>query len=777
MPTVDEIRDSGWADLPLINCLNQLYQATGLHERLDLLITIYESCRNAAHPEQIKLGHVASEMIGIICNTDDSYHASQARKRYKAIDPLYIPNQDVPHLSSTDRFSSRDEFLKKRLIEHMVANKKHYLHVPAHLQRSDKLLKVIRLNEKQREECRVLIANGHLWQFKMPTEDKPQLVLEKFDTSHHIAHSKYHGRVIFVVSPWGELFASSSELGKFHHSSFLNGQPVLMAGMLEAREGSLTYINEHSGHYSPGVFAFYNFLKILKSKGVINDDTKIQLKRNQKGGLVLDDGQVLNTSGFLGRTHSPGQTNTALISATHKILTRYNELFELIISDSQIDEQSPLLRSFAVSMVEYLRQIPEPDEQTQSSIEELQEFISDGIKPSVQELTTHLMTVKSFLLGKGLPDTAWIDEFLSQYQNDRVDDMVRYLENTDSGFIEALLNACIHSDFEQTDLENIIKDNHSDPETIIIAVMKVLSKCKVSPMKPFTDMTLSEFCAWTLSRIKHGDELVLSDYNLSHLSIAQIKLLDLITCVKGVSTLKIAGCKLNEFSSENWLPWCQLLRNPNYRSLHLASNSIGTFNAEHLQSLVDVFSDKESSILSLNLADNNLNGMDDQAFTLCVELINQSTNLKELNLSLCAVHRLSTKRLTQLLDAICKSNIQFLHLGHSPMEAMSNENQALFFDRLSKSKLQKIRISGKWLSVAFIDSLREKMQTNYNQSFLQPWGTGLQGLALAELMKNKTALENVKKNNPFLYSIFTRKVKELETKGVVLTEESTCHRL
>jgi hypothetical protein len=60
------------------------------------------------------------------------------------------------------------------------------------------------------------------------------------------------GKAVFVMSEAGTLYASlEHKPGKFHHSSFLAGQPVAAAGELVATQGVVTQISNHSGHYKP----------------------------------------------------------------------------------------------------------------------------------------------------------------------------------------------------------------------------------------------------------------------------------------------------------------------------------------------------------------------------------------------------------------------------------------------------------------------------------------------------------------------------------------------
>lgn len=57
-------------------------------------------------------------------------------------------------------------------------------------------------------------------------------------------------KAIFVISEKGNIYISKTyELGKFHHSSFLAGKPVAVAGEIFIEKGIIKEITDGSGHY------------------------------------------------------------------------------------------------------------------------------------------------------------------------------------------------------------------------------------------------------------------------------------------------------------------------------------------------------------------------------------------------------------------------------------------------------------------------------------------------------------------------------------------------
>ncbi len=80
------------------------------------------------------------------------------------------------------------------------------------------------------------------------------------------------GKAIFVMDHDGNLYASTRwPVGKFHHSSFMAGQPVACAGEIEVRDGTLVEIDRDSGHYKPSEQQLTNVTNHLRQIGVAND--------------------------------------------------------------------------------------------------------------------------------------------------------------------------------------------------------------------------------------------------------------------------------------------------------------------------------------------------------------------------------------------------------------------------------------------------------------------------------------------------------------------------
>ena len=76
------------------------------------------------------------------------------------------------------------------------------------------------------------------------------------------------GAALLVIDARG-LFARRLSLADdFHHSSFLAGEPVAGAGLMQARKGLLVDLNDRSGHYRPPEKLFQQVIDRLQALGV-----------------------------------------------------------------------------------------------------------------------------------------------------------------------------------------------------------------------------------------------------------------------------------------------------------------------------------------------------------------------------------------------------------------------------------------------------------------------------------------------------------------------------
>lgn len=93
-----------------------------------------------------------------------------------------------------------------------------------------------------------------------------------FDTRTNETAFSGKGWAIFVVSPDGQWFAGSHQVGKHHHSSFLGGGAVIAAGEMVCDAGIVRFITGKSGHYKPSA---ENILAFVRQEGSIPGDALV----------------------------------------------------------------------------------------------------------------------------------------------------------------------------------------------------------------------------------------------------------------------------------------------------------------------------------------------------------------------------------------------------------------------------------------------------------------------------------------------------------------------
>ncbi|WP_454781432.1 hypothetical protein [Legionella sp. WA2022007384] len=85
------------------------------------------------------------------------------------------------------------------------------------------------------------------------------------------------GGVAFVWDKYNDnLFhVHPHKAGIFHHSSLFNGRKVRCAGMWLVQDGIVAMISNSSGHYKPDTLHFYQLIRFLHEKGVVNNFTQV----------------------------------------------------------------------------------------------------------------------------------------------------------------------------------------------------------------------------------------------------------------------------------------------------------------------------------------------------------------------------------------------------------------------------------------------------------------------------------------------------------------------
>ncbi|WP_452598021.1 hypothetical protein [Pontimicrobium sp. MEBiC01747] len=98
----------------------------------------------------------------------------------------------------------------------------------------------------------------------------------KLFDSLNIENRFNNGKAIFVMDEFGRVFASTNNKPLyFHHSSFLSGKDVTMAGEIEVISGTIISISNNSGHYRPKEDLLRQFVDFLEKSKVKTENIEL----------------------------------------------------------------------------------------------------------------------------------------------------------------------------------------------------------------------------------------------------------------------------------------------------------------------------------------------------------------------------------------------------------------------------------------------------------------------------------------------------------------------
>lgn len=224
----ETINELAAAELELRFCLIQLKQMDGEDY----------SIKNAAEPKT---------NVGRLAN----FHLEQARKlnqdttRKKRFDLERIVNKKKAWLTSLGFFLDANGMVTK------FPKESENFESPRVVYDTDPVL---------RDSTRVHISGGKL--FTDPW------FLNPLDTQNSSNFFSGSGEAIYVMTANGNLHVSSQLKGYRHHSSILAGVPVASAGEIKVMNGTLTMINNRSGHYRPSGMQLFQIVRQLKKSGI-----------------------------------------------------------------------------------------------------------------------------------------------------------------------------------------------------------------------------------------------------------------------------------------------------------------------------------------------------------------------------------------------------------------------------------------------------------------------------------------------------------------------------
>ena len=110
------------------------------------------------------------------------------------------------------------------------------------------------LNQKERKSYKIYFKHGLAYK---KVYGKSGMKAKKIDTEVYEPHLQIEP--LFAMDRLGHIYSyvkrptDIDKLEQWHHSSFLQGGPVMAAGMLMIENGQIRGVSPDSGHYAPGV--------------------------------------------------------------------------------------------------------------------------------------------------------------------------------------------------------------------------------------------------------------------------------------------------------------------------------------------------------------------------------------------------------------------------------------------------------------------------------------------------------------------------------------------
>ena len=138
---------------------------------------------------------------------------------------------------------------------------------PASMAKTKMARSVLFLHVEDRMQRLLLIRGGLLW--------------VGFDSKLN-APKGFYGGSPYAIDKYGNFYTMSLDAAPrgtfFNHSSFNAGKDVICAGILQALQGELTYIDNNSGHYKPTRENLKNAIRLFRDQELSLNRTKVGLR-------------------------------------------------------------------------------------------------------------------------------------------------------------------------------------------------------------------------------------------------------------------------------------------------------------------------------------------------------------------------------------------------------------------------------------------------------------------------------------------------------------------
>ncbi|TDH71657.1 hypothetical protein CCR75_001067 [Bremia lactucae] len=90
----------------------------------------------------------------------------------------------------------------------------------------------------------------------------------QYAMSQRVIHTDERSKWIFVIDLSGFMYLGRKRKGRFHHSSFVSGAPIVAAGKIIIKNGIILAVEPHSGHFKPRLENLQALCSILATHGV-----------------------------------------------------------------------------------------------------------------------------------------------------------------------------------------------------------------------------------------------------------------------------------------------------------------------------------------------------------------------------------------------------------------------------------------------------------------------------------------------------------------------------
>jgi len=214
---------------------------------------------------------------------------------------------------------------------------------------------------------------------------------QPYDTSAMYSKFKGDGFAIYVMSQDGRFYSTSHKIGLFHHSSFLGGGAVAGAGEIQVVGGTVQYITNKSGHYTPGDKELTQTLHALEGASGFSS---AKLARLRPGGSSWQDPYPDGAAGFL-------RDNPLTTAGGNKDAIKYNvkpmESHNQGEDTSSVDTVRAILQSFVGAAKEgKLKKFNKPNPDFGKTFEDIKLLVLAEFGWSEADVTTYQAVLENW---------------------------------------------------------------------------------------------------------------------------------------------------------------------------------------------------------------------------------------------------------------------------------------------------------------------------------------------------------------------------------------------